>query len=143
MGWNPWQHAADNWPHIEISTDRELPPRIWGLTYGQRIWLCRTLNQVKRRCTLTHELIHLERGPVPADPRAHAREERAVAAESARRLIGIDALTDALRANREPHALADALWVDMPTLRARIDNLDPLEVAHLEHQLDGDWLWIP
>jgi hypothetical protein len=39
-----------------------------GLQHGHRIWLCRTLTQAERRCTLTHELVHRERGPVPADP---------------------------------------------------------------------------
>jgi hypothetical protein len=143
MGWNPWQHAADHHPDIDITCDEELPARIWGLTYGQRIWLCRTLNQARRRCTLTHELIHIERGIIPTDARGQAREEKAVTVEAARRLIVIDALVDALRETRDPHLLADALWVDMPTLRARMASLDPVETAQLENDLDGEWLWIP
>ncbi|MEV5360991.1 hypothetical protein AB0K45_11795 [Micrococcus luteus] len=108
-----------------------------------RIWLCRKLNQARRRCTLTHELIHLERGPVPVDPVGRAREELAVNVEAARRLITLAQLVEALRWTREPVELADQLWVDQPTLRARMDNLDPLEVAELEHHLEDQWLWIP
>lgn len=138
--WHPWRHAAEHHPHVLISIDHELPERIWGLQAGSRIWLCRKLNQVRRRCTLTHELVHLERGPVPTDPIGRAREELAVSVEAARRLIAVPALIDALRWTRDPAELADALWVDRPTLRARMENLDPVETAELEHALEGEWI---
>lgn len=143
MGWNPWQHLADHWPHIVVDTRTELPGRLWGLTVGNRIWLCRRLDQAARRSTLTHELLHLERGPVPTDRRGHDREERTVSLLAARRLITLDALGDALRWTRDPEQLAEALWVDVPTLYARMGALDPVEVAELENRLDGEWLWIP
>lgn len=143
MGWNPWRHIGVFYPHIIVDISRELPGRLWGVQFGRHIWLCRRLNQARRRCTLTHEIVHLERGPVPADPVGLAREERVVSQIAARRLITIDALADALAWTRDPHQLAEALWVDVPTLRARIDALDPLEVADLEHRLDGEWMWIP
>lgn len=141
--WHPWRHAEENYPHLEITCDVELPPRVWGLSTGSRIWLCRKLNQVRRRCTLTHELVHLERGPVPGDPIGHTREELAVSLEAARRLITVPALVDALRWSRDPAELADHLWVDNPTLQVRMQHLDPLEVAELEHHLEDQWLWIP
>lgn len=143
MAWNPWRHVGERYPDVDVETRVELPGRVWGLTVGRTILLCRRLDQAARRSTLAHELIHLERGPVPADPRGRAREERAVSAEAARRLIPLDALADALRWTRDEHQLAEALWVDRPTLRARMASLDSLEVADLEHRLDGEWLWIP
>ncbi|MCK0174766.1 hypothetical protein [Mycolicibacterium sp. F2034L] len=143
QGWHPWRHAHEHYPHVTISTGHELPERIWGLQLGARIWLCKRLNQVRRRCTLTHELIHLERGPAPTDPVALAREERIVDELAARRLITLDALTDALCWTRDPAELADHLWVDQPTLQTRMATLDPLEVAQLEHHLEDQWLWIP
>ena len=143
MGWNPWQHLATHWPHITVVANQELPGNLWGLLAGNRIYLCRRLTQAQRRCTLMHELGHLERGPVPADPRGYAREERAVSIEAARRLITIPALADGLRWTRDPDQLADALWVDVPTLQTRMTGLDPVEVAELEHLLEGEWLWIP
>ncbi|QRY48768.1 hypothetical protein JVX93_21500 [Mycolicibacterium boenickei] len=114
-----------------------------GLQRGARIWLCRTLTQAERRCTLTHELVHRERGPVPADPAAAAREEQIVDEITARRLITLSQLAEGLRWSREPRELAEHLWVDRPTLETRMATLDPVEVADLEHDLDGDWLWIP
>ena len=141
MGWNPWRHIGENYPHITVVRDIELPPQVWGMTDGQRIWLCKKLNQVRRRCTLTHEIVHLERGLVPVDARGLAREERAVDAEAARRLITLSELIDGLRWTRDREQLAEHLWVDVPTLKARMDGLDPIEVAQLENALDG--MWIP
>ena len=48
------------------------------------------LSRAEERCTLTHELVHAERGPFPCW--LTAREEAAVNAEAARRLIPLDAL---------------------------------------------------
>lgn len=114
-----------------------------GLQRGRRIWLCKTLTQAERRCTLTHELVHRERGPVPVDPLDATREERIVDEIAARRLITFDALTDGLRWSRQPRELAEHLWVDEPTLQTRMNTLDPIEVAELEHHLEDQWLWIP
>ena len=143
--WHPWRHAAEHYPDVIINCQRELPDRIWGLTSfsPRRIWLCKRLRQVHRRCTLTHELIHLERGPLPADPALAAREERIVDELASRRLIELPHLADGLRWTRDLTELADTLWVDTPTLQTRLATLDPAEVAELEHALGDEWLWIP
>lgn len=96
---------------------------------------CR-LSAAQRRCTLAHELVHVERGPVPADPWLAAREEAAVEAEAARRLIGIDALADALAWSSQPAEIADELWVDVQTLMVRVGGLS---VA--ERRAVGLWWW--
>lgn len=114
-----------------------------GLQRGRRIWLNATLTQAERRCTLTHELVHRERGPVPAGAGAAAREERIVDEIASRRLITIPSLIDGLRWTRHPRELAEHLWVDEPTLQTRMATLDPLEVSQLEHELEDRWLWIP
>lgn len=114
-----------------------------GLQRGPRIWLSRALTQAERRCTLTHELVHRERGPVPGDPAGAEREERIVDEIASRRLITPTALIDGLRWTRNPAELANHLWVDEPTLKTRMATLDPLEVAELEHHLEDQWLWIP
>jgi hypothetical protein len=114
-----------------------------GLQVGRRIWLSRGMTQAERRCTLTHELVHRERGPVPRDPAEAAREERIVDEIAARRLITVPALADGLAWTRHPRELAEHLWVDEPTLQTRMATLDPVEVAQLEHRLEDQWLWIP
>ncbi|UGU31367.1 hypothetical protein LT350_33645 [Mycolicibacterium smegmatis] len=141
--WHPWRTLREHHVDIDVSCRYRLPDHIMGLQRGARIWLCRTLTQAERRCTLTHELVHRERGPVPADSAAAAREEQIVDEIAARRLITFGQLVDGLRWSRQPRELAEHLWVDEPTLNTRMATLDPVEVADLEHELDGDWLWIP
>lgn len=141
-GWHPWRILLNQHPEVEVSCRYRLPDRIMGLQRGRRIWLNRSLTQAERRCTLTHELVHRERGPVVGGPGAVEREEQIVD-EIASRLITAAALIDGLRWTRHPRELAEHLWVDEPTLGTRMSTLDPFEVAELEHHLDGDWLWIP
>lgn len=141
--WHPWRTLRDHHIDVDVTCRYQLPDRFMGLQLGRRIWLCATLTQAERRCTLTHELVHRERGSVPEDPVAAAAEERAVDAIAARRLITLSALADALRWSRHPREVADELWVDEPTLQTRMSTLDPLEVAELEHALEGEWLWVP
>jgi len=136
--WHPWRTLRDHHPDVDVSCRYRLPDRFMGLQLGRRIWLCATLTQAERRCTLTHELVHRERGPAAA-----AAEERIVDEIAARRLITLTALTDGLRWSRHPRELAEHLWVDEPTLHTRMTTLDPLEVAELEHDLEDQWLWIP
>lgn len=143
LRWHPWRILRTEHVDVDVSCRYRLPDHLMGLQRGARIWLCRTLTQAERRCTLTHELVHRERGPVPADPVAAEREERIVDEIAARRLITAPALVDALRWTRHPRELADSLWVDEPTLQTRMTTLDPVEVAELEHHLEDSWLWIP
>lgn len=98
----------------------------------------RTLLQVERRCTITHELVHIERGPVPTDPWLGRREERAVEREAARRLIELDALADALAWSSQPAEVAEELWVDEQTLNARVAGLSRSERAWLSRRLEVD-----
>lgn len=138
--WHPWRHLAEQYPEIIVSTRHELPGTMMGYRRGNRIWLCSSLNQAERRSTLTHELHHLVRGPVPRHTRhATMREERIVSDLAARQLIPLPKLVDALRWTRNEHELADELWVDRPTVRCRMQFLDPIETAELEHHLNGEW----
>lgn len=80
------------------------------------------------RCTLVHELIHLERGHSTCQP---PDVEADVAREAARRLIPIDELADALAQTRSELEIAEMLWVDVDTLRTRLSFLDDVERAQL------------
>lgn len=101
-----------------------------------RISLHRDLTQAQRRSTLTHELVHLERGPLPDHDVLDAREEEAVEREAARRLICMDRLVWALQWSRDEHEVADELWVDVDMVRARLRALTPGENAELLARLD-------
>lgn len=138
--YHPWRHlrAQQSWTFVTA----ELPEH----RRAQTDWTTRTvtiakgLTQAKRRCSLAHELVHMERGPVAADARTAAREERLVEAIMARRMIELRDLGEALAWSQYPADVADELWVDGPTLRARLDNLTDAERAYLEARLSFmDW----
>lgn len=99
------------------------------------------LSQAQRRSAITHEIVHYERGPVPGWLRA--REEVAVSREAACRLITYEDLARAMVWACDDHELADQLWVDVPTARARLEALTPAEADHLHRLLDSAELRIP
>ena len=66
---------------------------------------------------------------------ARSREEEAVNALAARKLIEIRELGEALAWSLDPHEVADELWVDVPTLEARLRHLHPSEVHYLRRRL--------
>ena len=103
--------------------------------------LARSLTQVERRCTLTHELEHVHRGHIPRDPVLLAREEDLVEQLSARRLVSLRELIDALLWSDHESEVADELWVDGPTLRARIAGLAADERAAIEERLHESGRW--
>jgi hypothetical protein len=105
---------------------------------GAHVWMARDQLQAERRCTLTHELVHLEWGHMGEQPPAI---ELAVRVEASRRLIPIE---DLVRVAVWAHGLEEAaeeLWVDEETLQTRLDSLAPAErdalVTALAERGDG------
>lgn len=100
----------------------ELPAGLLGcVDHDKRIiWLTTGMTQSERRCTLAHELGHLERGPAPVDPAAAEAEERAIDEWAARLLIPRCALVRAFQWSQYLEEIAEELWVDLKMLRARL-----------------------
>ncbi len=113
-----------------ISLHRVLmPDLVPGRTNGvDEIWMDKRLLQVERRCTLTHELIHIERAHTSHQPE---KIERQVCAETARRLITLEDLCQQLAWARSGPELADELWVTPEVLMDRITSLNADELAQL------------
>ena len=88
------------------------------------VWLDPRMLQVERRCALTHELVHIERAHVGCQPPA---VEHAVRAETARRLIPLQALLDAVPWSEHLEVLADELWVTPLVLTDRLAGLTAAE----------------
>lgn len=109
----------------------------WTDHASRRIVMDAGLLQAERRSTLAHELEHVARGPLPADPVLAAREEIACEEAAARRLIPLEALLDALRWSSDVCELADELWVDVQLARVRLERLHPSERAWLAERLGG------
>lgn len=130
--WHPWRTLRSR-PEVLVDITPDLPPGRLGDTDGcNRIRLAPDLLQTERRCTLTHELIHLERGDVDCT----VADEQRVRRETARRLITLPRLADALLwAGHNLEEAADELWVDQDTLAARLEHLHPSERGYLLRRL--------
>ena len=104
--------------------------------HHRAIVLADDLTQAQRRCTLAHELVHAERGDISCCSDWHAnKQERRVDQLAARRLIGLDQLIDALLWGDDERELAEVLWVDVETVRARLSGLTEVEKQIIEERL--------
>lgn len=135
MAYDPWGEVPAGW-----SVDFAAMPARGMCRWSRRLILLDIrLSGVEERCTLTHEIVHAERGPFPRW--ATAREEAAVNAEAARRLIPLDTLGEALAWSLHPAVAAEELDVDPPTLEALLRNLAEAELEalrrRLAHHLEG------
>lgn len=88
----------------------------------------------QERSTGAHEVVHIERGPIPEG--WEEWEERIVDAIAARRLITLDDLVDGMLWAYDVDELAVVLWVDEPTVRARLQNLTEAEGREIQRRLD-------
>ncbi|MBH0121522.1 hypothetical protein I0Q12_19215 [Rhodococcus sp. CX] len=126
---------------MHVSCEYKLSGRARGILTIHGIYLDCRLTQAGRRCTLTHEIVHLERGPVPRHPYFAALEEHIVDVLTARRLIALPHLIDKLLWTQHPHELADELWVDVDTLTTRVQHLTREERAHINRELARRQPW--
>jgi hypothetical protein len=88
----------------------------------------------QRRCTLAHELVHLERG-ISASGALGRREELFVHREAARRLLPFPILAAAVRAlgeEADARSLARELDVDGETLEVRLAMLSEAQRRELD-----------
>ncbi|QIX48902.1 hypothetical protein HFP48_04595 [Rhodococcus sp. DMU1] len=139
--WNPWRYLSRNHPHMKVNCRYPLPGTRAGLLTVHGIYLDCRLNQAGRRCTLQHEIEHLERGPVPDHPHFAALEEHIVDVLAARRLIALPHLFDALLWTKHPIELADELFVDLDTLSTRLEHLTPRERGYINLELARRQPW--
>lgn len=106
---------------------RALPPGLLGVTDGRdQIWLDRFQLQVERRCTLTHELVHIDLGH---DGCQAEREEGRVRRLTAERLIDTRDLIQVCLWAHDVHQAADELWVTVDVLLDRLRGLSAFERA--------------
>lgn len=123
---DPWALLAAQ-AHLRLQIT-SLPDGYRGLTDGQTIWLSDRLSQRERRCTLMHELIHVERGHRGHQP---AAVERSVREATARAMLPcLDVIRDAIAAHH-PAEVADALWVTDDLLQTRLATLTPADRHYL------------
>ena len=131
--WNPWRELRHR---AEITFARApLPGGVNGcivaLDDGTVVLVDEGLGRRERNATLAHELVHHERGLLPAGAPKHvvAKEERQVEDETARRLVPADelravaaSLLDVAEAV-EAWQLAEHFDVTEAVIHRRVDEL--------------------
>ena len=132
---HPWRRLREL-AHVTLLWHDDGP---MGLTTHSTatISIRRGLTWEERRCTIQHELIHVERGPVPNGLRE--KDEEWVRRETALRMIpDIRPVGDAIAWALSEEEAADELGVDVPVLRYRLQHMSPMERAWLHHRLEQD-----
>lgn len=134
---NPWHYLRDHHPDIAVQYVDLGGTGCIGRWTHNGIQLDRTCNQRERRVGLTHELCHVESGPMPLDARTAIFEERAIELRTAQLLITVEQLAPALIENdqRIDDNTAEALWVTLPVLKTRLERLTPEEHAYIQQRI--------
>ena len=139
LRYDPWLDLLVNWPEIDVVIEHMTGQLLGELRYPI-IALRAGTSAAQRRCTLTHEIVHLERGVMDCGPWA-AREEAKVEAEVARRLIGpadLDRAVRELGTDAGLAALAQFLDVDQQIARIRLGLITPGEHRRMAARLSDD-----
>lgn len=132
----PWQRLA-GLTQITVVTHGGGPMgrAIFGV---QTVSLRDDLTRAERRCTLMHELLHLDNGPQPWGLRA--KEEEQVRRRTARLMLpDVEALAEALAWSDSLVEAAEELGVDVHVLRKRLRHLRPAEIRYVRRRLRGSW----
>jgi hypothetical protein len=136
--YDPWADARENWPQVRVVVEPMTGDLLGEVREdGLVIALRAGTSSAQRRCTLAHELVHLERGILDCGPWLQ-REEIQVHTEVSLRLIPLSALAAAIRAlggAEDRAALAQWLEVDSETLAMRLDRLNATERRMLRRLL--------
>lgn len=129
---HPWRNLRDR---ARVTLARHVGgPMGWARHSTQTVSLRDDLTYAERRCTLEHELLHLERGPVPIG--WVAQDEERVRRETARRMLpDVRVLGEALAWALSEDEAADELAVDVYVLRTRLRHLHPAERGYLWNRL--------
>lgn len=136
MQWpHPWRRLREL-AHVTLAWHDDGP---MGLTTHSTatVSLRRGLTWEERRCTLQHELIHIETGPLPRGLRA--KDEERVRRDTALAMVpDIRPVGDAIAWALSEGEAAEELGVDVPVLRYRLQHMSPMEKAWLHHRLEQD-----
>lgn len=131
--WHPWRAFRER-EHLTLSwhDSDELLGCIEHSTGS--VSLTEGMLQSERRSTITHELIHDERGP--ATPGFEEDEERAVRFLTAERLIPFGELVEAMFWCYGEWELAEYFHVDVGVAVDRLRSLTPSETEYINAEMD-------
>jgi hypothetical protein len=136
-GFHAWRRMRDLGPSWKLRFTLELDDDEYGYTdwSTRTIYLREGLSFEERRCTITHEVTHVERGPASL---CHiAREELLVDRRSARLLLpSMKDIADTMVYHHGNYELvSEDLWVDPWMLEVRLSSLWQNERAYLSRRM--------
>lgn len=130
---HPWRRMRDLGPAWKLAWRNDLPADVYGFTdfATQTITMREGMSFEERRCTITHEVEHVLRGPTSTC--RVMKEELTVDRRSSRLLLSsMRDLADALAWHRYDYELASSeLWVDLWMLEVRLSALQKREREYL------------
>ena len=128
--YDPWADLAERYPLVTVETV-ELDDGVMGEWDGTTLRLDSRLTPGEQRATLTHEIVHLDRG-LPQENLADSEEE-VVEDVSSRMLVALDdlavAVGELLRSSLG--TIAQTLECDTLAVATRISHLTPAESAQI------------
>lgn len=132
---HPWRRVRDT-PEIDVEFTDEPVYSCFNFRH-QRATIARDGLQSERRTDVNHEYWHFRRGPLPegATQAQKDSEERTIEILSARELITISDLGEAMAWTSDMTEVADELWVDLPCLWARLESLTEHERKYLDRRV--------
>lgn len=138
-GLNPWRRLRELVGWTLRRHDPAVDSRMGVTRFAAReISLRADLNWEERRCTILHECLHAERGPVTNS--LVAREELRVRRETALLLLpDVLAIGEAFAWAHTVSEAAEELRVDVGVLLDRVGVLTPAERAYLTERLEDEW----
>lgn len=132
---HPWRRISAT-PEMNVKFTKEPVTSCYNFRH-QRATIASDGLQADRRCDANHEWHHHDRGPLPAGSTKQDRdlEERIIEVISARELITIEALGEAMAWTSDMAEVAEELWVDLPCLWARLSSLTLEERTFLDRRV--------
>jgi hypothetical protein len=119
---HPWRWLREHFPDWDVIYTHDIPVGELGCTdVPNRLFRIRpNLLQVQRRTVIDHELRHARDGD---DRRQHPKREAVVNRESALALVPFPVLLEAWLWAYSVEEMAEECFVDVQTMRRRIDYL--------------------
>jgi Zn-dependent peptidase ImmA (M78 family) len=141
--YDPWRDLEDNWPQYQVVVEPMEGDLLGVIRSDDVIALRADSSSSQQRCTLAHEIVHLERGLDDCGP-WQAREEAIIEAEVAQRLIPFATLARALRAvggDSDLRKLGAVLEVDQQILAIRLGQLTAADRRRLRRAIGAQEFW--
>jgi hypothetical protein len=128
--YDPWTDLATRYPHVDIVWEDDLPTL--GQWDGHTLYLRSGMTTAEVTSTLTHEIVHMDRG-IPTCDKAEEVEEAYVDDEASRKLIETEPFAETGIRMLLSHLdeWAAMLGVDKATLVSRFANLNRMELNRL------------